>query len=224
MNRKAVGFIIVISILTLSTTFIYSDGEMFTGLRVKDMYPLQHILKYKYINYENKQPLELVRNIIKELDIENNERYFKTGVKYVNGSVYEIPIQEIADFGIKAAHTNTYCNIFVIDVLNIVANTLKDESYRIATNPINANNLRTKFEESPYWMEVSRENAIENVQNGRIVVLSYVEQPHGHVAFLNLNSKNGRIFLWNVGAENSNNLEWTKSGNTKYFVKIPNKL
>lgn len=207
-------------ILTVIGGNVYSDGDLFNGYKARDPYPLHNILSYKYIGDTSGRPLTTASKIIKALDIENNTRYFKVGVLYKNKKAYEIPLTEIEDFNLNPQHTNTYCNIFVIDVLTIMANTLGDESYRITKTPINANSLRKSFEDSIYWHEVSKKDAVGWAQYGEIVIVSYVENPHGHVAFVKPNSTEDTVWLWNVGAVNSNNLKWNKTGNVKYFRKV----
>lgn len=212
---KKIG-LVIFSVMVLSL----GSGK-FYGRGVKDVYPLHKPLQYSYNTTKDyKSPVDLMSDIIKNLDIENNERYFKTGVVYKEGKIYEIPLKEVKDFNIKPRHYNTYCNIFVIDVLNIVANTLNEGSYKIVNEPVNANTLRTKFEDSRYWEEVSEQEAISCVRGGQIVVLSYIDQPHGHVAFVRPDSDLGNVLLWNVGRVNKNKVKWNKDYNTKYFVKV----
>lgn len=217
--KKKVTLKIIIIILLVSTT-VSSSGDNFIGHKARDPYPLQHILKYRYTGRRGEKPLSIVSEIVKNLDIESNPRYFKVGVLYKGGKAYEIPLTEVEDFNLKTSHTNTYCNIFVIDVLNIMANTTKDETYRISKTPINANELRTAFENSLYWERVSKEDAVRWSKAGEVVVLSYVAKPHGHVAFVKFNSDLESIYLWNVGAVNSNNLKWNTKGDVEYYRKV----
>lgn len=199
------------------------SANSFTGfkdIKPTDMYPLHQQLNMNfYTDKDMKHEGELLSRIIRELDIENNPRYMKTGVVYRDGRAYEFPLKEVEDFDIKVAHYNTYCNVFVMDTLNIMATTTNDESYRITNTPINANTLRNRFDNSPYWIEVNKNKAIENARAGKVVVLSYVAQPHGHVAFVRGDSKDGNIYLWNVGAVNKNKLLWDRVNNVKYFVR-----
>lgn len=201
-----------------SITVMSMDNEPFVGREIKDPYPLQRVLNYELIDKQGKTTAKLLSDIIENLDIENNERYFQVGVKYLDEQIYEIPLQEVEDFGINVDYQNTYCNIFVIDVLNILANTTGDDSYRIVKTPVNANNLRNKFATSSNWREVSQEDAAVLAKYGNVVILSYVNQPHGHVAIVRPDSTKNDIYLWNVGAENSNKLLWNVSGDFKFYV------
>ena len=212
-----------ITLLILTGVVLSTSVNGFSGVKATDAYPLHRILGYKFVNKEQKSyknKAHLMSDIIRHLDIENNPRYVKTGVIYRNGKAYEIPSREVEDFNLEVSHYNTYCNVFVIDVLNILANTLNDDSFRIVKSPVLANDLRNIFGNSKNWKEVPKSEAHKYVKAGKIVVLSYTEHPHGHVAFVKPNSNEKDIYLWNVGAVNSNNLKWNKSYNTKYFVKI----
>lgn len=212
-----------IKLLLLTGVVLSAPVNSFSGIKATDAYPLHRTLGYEFVNSEQKSyknKAHLMSDIIRHLDIENNPRYVKTGVIYRKGKAYEIPTQEVEDFGLKVSHYNTYCNIFVIDVLNILANTLSDDSFRIVKSPVMANDLRRIFSNSKNWREISKSDAHRYVKAGKIVVLSYTEQPNGHVAFVKPNSNEKDIYLWNVGAVNSNNLKWNKSHNTKYFVKL----
>lgn len=204
------------------TTIVNGVAEGFVGRKVKDCYPLHHLLQLRFVGSNptnNTLPTDLVRDIVKELDIENNERYFKTGVVYKNGGAYEIPLNEVEDFEIKVSHTNTYCNIFVMDVLNIIANTTRDESYRTWKRPIRANDMRYTLENSKVWEEVGESSAIKYAQGGNVVIMSYKKNPTGHVSILRPDSVEGTIRTWNVGAVNSSNHIWKPRGDTKYFRK-----
>jgi hypothetical protein len=200
-----------------SVTAMSIDNEPFIGRDTKDPYPLQHILKYELVDKANKSEIQLINDIIENLDIEKNERYFQVGVKFIDKKAYEIPIQEVEDFNLNVDYYNTYCNIFVIDVLNILANTTGDETFRILKTPVSANNMRSMFEDSKYWEEVNRGSAITSANLGSVVVMSYVNDPHGHVAIVRQDSTKDELYLWNVGAENKEKLLWKVENNVKYF-------
>lgn len=208
----------IIALMTVGTLI---NPMNFTGRTSKDVFPLHKTLNYKYINQEGiKTPINLIGNIIKDLDVENNPRYKKVGVVYKNNKAYEIPLHEIRDFNINSKHTNTYCNIFTIDVLNIMDNTLMTNKYKVSEAPVLANNLRTILENSKEWKEISKSQAGEVAKEGNVVILSYVKNPHGHVAFVKPESTSSDIYLWNVGATNGNNVKWHTDRNTKYFKKV----
>lgn len=218
MNIKK-GITTLAAVVVLTQVVSASTPTRLTGRHIKDPYPLHKVLQYQYQG-EFSNPNHLLWKIVNELDIENNPRYFQTGVVYRNGKAYEIPKWEVEDFGLNPSHNNTYCNIFVIDVLNTIANTLQDDTYRIVTKPVVANDLRKKFETSPYWEEVTKRGAVEASKQGTVVVMSYVQQPHGHVAFVRPDSSEEQIWLWNVGSENSEKLKWNIKNNVKYFKKV----
>lgn len=217
--KKSIAIVSIIALTSVSVTG--ANHNSFKGRNLKDSYPLHNILQYEYqgnqSNFSN--PNELLGTIVQSLDIEKNERYMKTGEVYKNGKSYSIPLWEFQDFDINKSRTNTYCNIFTIDVLNIMANTLKDETYRISKSPVLANSLRIRFENSEDWEEVSKSEAVESAQGGHVVVMSYVKSPHGHVAFVRHDSTDSTVYLWNVGGNNSEKSTWTNTGATKYFRK-----
>lgn len=216
-KRKFITLLICfLSVITLITTA--DASSVIKGRGTNDPYPLQGILQYK-VDCQGLSPVESVERIVTLLDIESNERYFQTGVVKKNSKLYEIPQNELEDFNISPTYNNTYCNIFTLDVLNILANSVGDEGYRISSRAVMANDLRKLFEKSPNWHEVSKSEAVEWSRKGFVVVLSYTENPHGHVALVKPTSTNDNIRLWNVGSVNSEDYEWTIKVNTKYFVK-----
>lgn len=205
------------AIALVSALAVTVGAKAFDSLSPTDCYPLHHVLQYRYTS--TVPTPNLLESIVKGLDIENNVRYSQTGVIYRNGKAYEVPLHELEAFSLTPAHYNTYCNIFVLDVLNILANTTQDESYRLSPTPVTANGLRKRLEQSPYWLEVSKAEAVQGAKEGYVVIMSYTENPHGHIAFVRADSTPEQVWLWNVGAVNEEKHKWNKTHNVKYFRK-----
>jgi hypothetical protein len=94
---------------------------------------------------------------------------------------------------------STYCNYGTQNVMSTVASIEGNNGLKIDGM---ANSMSKKLASSSDYHQVDKEAAKESAGNGKLVVLAYEENPHGHVATFSVGTNRQKGEIANIGRRN----------------------